>query len=190
MHAVFREISEGNNVLENEQHVGALYLQPFSPSPQPFVAGATSGSQVGEVSGPCRDLRDLSGLQSGPFSYLGEKSGPLCLGDGGSLDVSHKDFHEGLVCSKPRRIRVFHVGEQSGLQDKHDTVSFSHEFSKHAMVVCPLLSELSIASDATWWLLDSGAAVTVLSDVHFMLFGTQIHNSPDSGKFRAANGSS
>ena len=85
---------------------------------------------------------------------------------------------------------MFRVDEQSGLQNKDDTVSFFHEFSKHAMIVCPLLSELSIASDATWWLLDSGAAVTVLSDVRFPLFGTQVHDSPDAGKFRAASGSS
>ena len=99
------------------------------------------------------------------------------------------DFHEGLICDDPRKIQIFRLDERSRLHDANDTVSFSHEFAKHVMIVCPLLSELSIASEATW-LLDSGAAVTVLSDVHFPLFGTQIHDSPDAGKFRAANGSS
>ena len=189
LHAVFREFSEENDVLGNEQHVGALCLQPFLPSPQPFVAGAASGSQVVEGSEPGSDVCYLSGVRSEP-SCLGFTSGPLCLGESSHVDVDHVNFHEGLLCDAPRKIQIFRLDERSRLQSMHDTVSFSHEFMKHATVVCPLLSELSISSDATWWLLDSGAAVTVLSDVHFPLFGTQIHSSPDSGKFRAANGSS
>ena len=51
------------------------------------------------------------------------------------------------------------------------------------------LSELSCASDAGWWLLDSGAAVTVVSESHFPLFQSKLLQSPDVDRFRAANGS-
>ena len=47
-HAIFPEVSEEKDVLPCERQVGALLLQPFLPSPQPFVAGVVSGSQVCE----------------------------------------------------------------------------------------------------------------------------------------------
>ena len=43
-----------------------------------------------------------------------------------------------------------------------DTVSVSHEMSRFSGVFAPLLSELSSSDDIGWWLLDSGAAVTVV----------------------------
>ena len=139
LHAVFREMSEESGVFEHGQQVGALFLQPFSPFPQPFVASAARGSQVGEVSGSCRGLRDLSGLQSGPYSCLGEKSGPLCLGESSRVDVDHVNFHEGLLCDVPRKIKIFRLDERSRLHNVHDTVSFSHEFVRHAMIVSTVI---------------------------------------------------
>ena len=74
-----------------------------------------------------------------------------------------------------------------GVRDEHaciqDTTSFEHDFVKIFPTVFPLLSELSLSADSTWWLLDSGAGVTVLSDAHFPLFGTQIEKFSDEGSF-------
>ena len=60
----------------------------------------------------------------------------------------------------------------------HDVLPFS-----------PLLSELCLENDADWWLIDSGAAVTVVSEMDFGKFGTSMQSSPDCDRFRAANGS-
>ena len=63
------------------------------------------------------------------------------------------------------------------------------KFSKYLEHVWPILSELSCSSDAGWWLLDAGAAVTVVSETHFPLFRAKLLQSPDVDRFRAANGS-
>ena len=70
-----------------------------------------------------------------------------------------------------------------------DSLDGAVEFSKYLEHVCPILSELSCSSDAGWWLLDSGAAVTVVSESHFPLFQAKLLQSPDVDRFRAANGS-
>ena len=53
----------------------------------------------------------------------------------------------------------------------------------------PLLSELNMEQDSSWWLIDSGAAVTVVSEAAFGQFQATLKSSPDVERFRAANGS-
>ena len=77
----------------------------------------------------------LLGEQSGPYQFLGKKPGPLCLGEPNHLEVSHENFHEGLIFDDPRKIRMFQFDELSRRNDRNDTVLFAHEFVKHAMVV-------------------------------------------------------
>ena len=182
--------------------------QPFGRledvSPQPFVAGAAGGRQVksedwfGSLSGPydskLSEPREpssghyLASLdRSGAYRHVGDSSLKLSFGGLCLPDVASEGFHEGLVHDSPRRVRVF---DFKGQFCNRETTSFEHEFVKVFPTVFPLLSELSLAADSTWWLLDSGAAVTVLSDVHFSLFDSKIEKFVDEGKFRAANGSS
>ena len=182
--------------------------QPFGRlmdvSPQPFVAGAAGGRQVksedwpGSLSGPCDlKLSEPSEPSSGPYlasldrsgayRHVGDSSLKLSFGNLSLPDVASEGFHEGLVHDSSRRVRVFDL---KGQFCNRETTSFEHEFVKVFPTVFPLLSELSLAADSTWWLLDSGAAVTVLSDVHFSLFDSKIEKFVDEGKFRAANGSS
>ena len=166
----------GRDVLEKDR------LEDVSLSPQPFVVGAVSGRQL-DSSGPFEHL----GFQSGSYPQLVVKPS-LSFGGAVLEDVDSEGFHEGLIHTDSRRVCMFKV--KSDHVCKHDTTSFEHEFVKFFPIVFPLLSELSLSADSTWWLLDSGAAVTVLSDAHFPLFGTQIDKFSDEGKFKAANGSS
>ena len=53
----------------------------------------------------------------------------------------------------------------------------------------PLLSELNMEQDSSWWLIDSGAAVSVVSEAAFGQFQATLKSSPDVERFRAANGS-
>ena len=127
------------------------------------------------------------GFQPGPYSQFAVKP-LLSFGDVALEDVDSEGFHEGLVHADSKRVCMFRVKNEHVCN--HGATSFEHEFVKIFPTVFPLLSELSLSADSTWWLLDSGAAVTVLSDAHFPLFGTQLEKFSDEGKFRAANGSS
>ena len=212
LHAIFHE-----SFCEEEfLHVGSLCLQPFgrgeddgSMTPQLFGRLEDDGSVTPQLFGRLEDGRSLtpqpfvvgaaSGRHedsSGPYVHLGCQHGPypqfavpsLSFGDVALEDSDGDGFHEGLVHVEPRRVCMFRVkGEHACIQD---TTSFEQEFVKIFPTVFPLLSELSLSADSTWWLLDSGAAVTVLSDAHFPLFATQIEKFSDEGKFKAANGSS
>ena len=157
-------------------------LEDVSLSPQPFVVGAASGRHENSP-GPYMHL----GFQPGSYPQFVVKPS-LSFGDAILEDVDSEGFHEGLVHADSKRVCMFRVKDDHVCS--HDTTSFEHEFVKIFSTVFPLLSELSLSADSTWWLLDSGAAVTVLSDAHFPLFGTQIEKFSDEGKFKAANGSS
>ena len=157
-------------------------LEDVPLSPQPFGVGAASGRRE-DWSGPYVHL----GCQRGPHPQFEVKPW-LSFGDVTLEDVGSEGFHEGLVHADSRKVCMFRMKDEQFCNQ--NTTSFEHEFVKIFPTVFPLLSELSLSADSTWWLLDSGAAVTLLSDAHFSLFGTQIEKFSDEGKFRAANGSS
>ena len=63
--------------------------------------------------------------------------------------------------------------------------------SKYSTLFAPLLSQLGLMDDCTWWLLDSGASVTVLSQSSFVMYAADWSgDSDDLDRFSAANGSS
>ena len=96
-------------------------------------------------------------------------------------------FFDGLVALEPRRVKCFvfpwlqHVSTAE--------VSLQRELSTHLPQFCPLLTELSLSDDATWWLLDSGASVTVLAEAHVATYHVEVQPLGDPSRFRAANGS-
>ena len=53
----------------------------------------------------------------------------------------------------------------------------------------PLLSQLSELTDASWWLLDSGASTSVLAESNLTAFGTQVTSEHMTDRYSAANGS-
>lgn len=52
-------------------------------------------------------------------------------------------------------------------------MSHGAECQRYAQLFAPLLSELGLADDCTWWLLDSGASVTVLSKSSFVVYAAE-----------------
>ena len=72
--------------------------------------------------------------------------------------------------------------------NKFDECSPRFSLSKFGWVM-PLLTELSVSEDPTWWLLDSGASICVLADTFEQVYNFQ-RSGDSTGGFRAANGSS
>ena len=71
----------------------------------------------------------------------------------------------------------------------HDTVSHEFELHRYSPVLHPLLSEIMMGDESQhWWLLDSGAAATVMATSSRVTYGAWVVNS-QSDRFRAANGS-
>ena len=54
----------------------------------------------------------------------------------------------------------------------------------------PLLSQVADNTDASWWLLDSGASTSVLAESNLSAFRSVLQDSEGLGGYRAANGSS
>ena len=92
----------------------------------------------------------------------------------------------GLFCEEPRRHQMCRTCLNVGF-DVSDTVCSCHTFSKVSL--CPILAELSVVQDPTWWLIDSGAAVTVVAESNFHHFRSSVRTSADADRIRAANGS-
>ena len=153
-------------------NVGSLILHVVSGEPCSDIGRLTLKEGILDGQEPSDRGDDLSALGNVPW-FCGLKSQHE-----GCFD-SDANFHEGLVVGDVKNFRSFHV-----LDEKSHQFSFRESFS-----FAPLLSELSLESDSDWWLIDSGAAVTVVSDAAFGKFGATMHESPDRDRFRAANGS-
>ena len=54
----------------------------------------------------------------------------------------------------------------------------------------PLLSQVADNTDASWWLLDSGASTSVLAESNLSAFRSVLQDSEGLGGYKAANGSS
>ena len=109
---------------------------------------------------------------------------------GDSEMCKNENFHDGLICDTSMSVRVFRTRQSTFL-------NCQHEMSSHVMLqrfsgtVFHLLSEVAANEGYEWWLLDSGAAVTVLAHQNLERYGAQV-NAFDTAKdnFCAANGSS
>ena len=151
------------------------------------VSGFSHGFDFSEMKGHFSEVSDLGfGFEkptSTPFFLPGlMHGGELGHAEGTRVDVSE------LLSPEPRRYSLWRPQISTSLSHP-DSVDGTIEFSKYLEHVCPILSELSCSNDAGWWLLDSGAAVTVVSEAHFPLFQAKLIQSQDVDRFRAANGS-
>ena len=99
------------------------------------------------------------------------------------------DHLEGLICETPMRTKVVKLRVPTCLNHEGE-ISACHEWSKFEPLVLPLLSEIGMKDDHTWWLLDSGAAVTVLAKHLFVCYAAEKVGETDDSRFSAANGSS
>ena len=160
--------------------------------PQPFLEGSGIGefvvpeflSQNGEIPAPGqRVFENERGLRN--------ERNATRLGLMGTVEqeVNHDEFFDGLIVERPMKCRRLCFGFPTFLNFE-DTVSHDVKLRSLGKVVSPLLSELSPGDDIGWWLLDSGAAVTVLAKHCLIPYGGELVRTSDESKFSAANGSS
>ena len=74
--------------------------------------------------------------------------------------------------------------------DFRDERSVEHQVEPFLSYLRPLLSQVADNTDASWWLLDSGASTSVLAESNLAAFRSVLQNSEKLGGYRAANGSS
>ena len=85
--------------------------------------------------------------------------------------------------------RVLLVRGNPNLFDNQSECAVATQLERNLPVLQPLLSQMAEQTDASWWLLDSGASMTVLSETCLHAFGVQVETNNTLGNFRAANGS-
>ena len=161
-------------------------------------------------SGECREFDGISPSDGGELECLGCQNlstgaEPVGIQDESCMRVwSHKgfgvigdfsncelkNFHDGLICDSSMSVRVFRT--------RHSTfLNYQQEMSSHALLgrfagtISHLLSGVAANEGFEWWLLDSGAAVTVLAHQNLEQYGAQVKAFDVSkDNFCAANGSS
>ena len=74
--------------------------------------------------------------------------------------------------------------------DDHSEVSVEQQVEPYLKFLRPLLSQVADNTDASWWLLDSGASTSVLAESNLSAFRSVLQDSEGLGGYRAANGSS
>ena len=74
--------------------------------------------------------------------------------------------------------------------DERNELSVEHQVEPYLKYLRPLLSQVADNTDASWWLLDSGASTSVLAESNLAAFRSVLQNSEELGGYRAANGSS
>ena len=161
--------------------------------PQPFL----EGSGKGEFLVPESVSQDGESPASGQHVFVEEKGlksdrrkTVRCnLLDGEEQDMNDEGFFSGLIVERPMKCRRLCFGFPTFLNFE-DTVSHEVKLRSLGSMLSPLLSELSPGDDIGWWLLDSGAAVTVLAKHCLIPYGGELVRTSDDSKFSAANGSS
>ena len=79
-----------------------------------------------------------------------------------------------LISSNCHRIQLQTVGTSTFL-NVHDTVSHEFELHRYSPVLHPLLSEIMMGDEKDhWWLLDSGAAATVMATASRASYGAWV----------------
>ena len=77
----------------------------------------------------------------------------------------------------------------STILNVHDTISHSCESQRFSPVLHPLLSEIMMGNESQyWWLLDPGAAATVMATASRAAYSAWVTDQQND-RFRAANGS-
>ena len=124
-----------------------------------------------------------------PFSVVNHASdlrcGLKCQLDANMLCERNLD---GLTCEQPMRINVVKLNVDTFVSHV-DELSHDGELRRWAPIMMPLLSQVDLQDDVGWWLLDSGAAVTVLAKHCVSCYAAKVSSEPQAARFSAANGS-
>ena len=110
------------------------------------------------------------------------------LGDSSNLETRFvNDPSRDLRASVPRKIVLVRAHDWF---DDHSEVSVEQQIEPYLKFLRPLLSQVADNTDASWWLLDSGASTSVLAESNLSAFRSVLQDSEGLGGYKAANGSS
>ena len=126
---------------------------------------------------------DLSGtLQETPYRPVTFECGFQGCEVSGDVAVS-----QDLISPNCHRIQLQTVGTSTFLS-MEDTISHACDLHRYSPVLHPLLSEIMMGNESQhWWLLDSGAAATVMATASRATYSAWVPNSQND-RFRAAIG--
>ena len=124
-----------------------------------------------------------------PFSVVNHASDLRCgLKCQLDADMLHEGNLDGLTCEQPMRVEIVKLNVGT-FMNHVDELSHDCELERWAPIMMPLLSQVDLQDDVGWWLLDSGAAVTVLAKHCVSCYAANVSSEPQSARFSAANGS-
>ena len=110
------------------------------------------------------------------------------LGDSSSLETRFvNDPSRDLCATVPMKVVLVRAHDWF---DDHSEVSVEQQAEPYFELLRPLLSQVADNTDASWWLLDSGASTSVLAESNLSAFRSVLQDSEGLGGYRAANGSS
>ena len=110
------------------------------------------------------------------------------LGDSSNLETRFvNDPSRDLCATVPMKVVLVRAHDWF---DDHSEVSVEQQIEPYLKFLRPLLSQVADNTDASWWLLDSGASTSVLSESNLSAFRSVLQDSEGLGSYKAANGSS
>ena len=110
------------------------------------------------------------------------------LGDSSNLTTRFvNDPSRDLCATVPMKVVLVRAHDWF---DDHSEVSVEQQIEPYLKFLRPLLSQVADNTDASWWLLDSGASTSVLAESNLPAFRSVLQDSEGLGGYRAANGSS
>ena len=109
--------------------------------------------------------------------------------DCGLVGNFERQVDSSCLCSPcPTRVQIFQTHVSTFLNEPEHTCSMEFEWQHVSPLLVPLLSELCV-EDTSWWLLDSGASATVMSQSTKHALQLGLLTQMDDSQYRAANGS-
>ena len=110
------------------------------------------------------------------------------LGDSSNLETRFvNDPSRDLCATVPMKVVLVRAHDWF---DDHSEVSVEQQIEPYFEFLRPLLSQVADNTDASWWLLDSGASTSVLAESNLSAFRSVLQDSEGLGSYKAANGSS
>ena len=110
------------------------------------------------------------------------------LGDSSNLETCFaNDPSRDLCATVPMKVVLVRAHDWF---DDHSEVSVEQQIEPYLKFLRPLLSQVADNTDASWWLLDSGASTSVLAESNLSAFRSVLQDSEGLGGYKAANGSS
>ena len=144
-------------------------------------------SEFGEDDMSCGLARSCDSCAHEPW-FCGLKLGSPSPTSCPSLETCVDDaLSRDLCASVPSKVVLVRAHDWF---DGHSEVSVEQQVEPYFEFLRPLLSQVADNTDASWWLLDSGASTSVLAESNLSAFRSVLQDSEGLGGYKAANGSS